>query len=69
MLFRKNITRSCSYCKHGTSIGEEQVLCVKRGVVSTYDSCKKFRYNPLKRIPPKMKTINFEKFDETDFSL
>ncbi len=69
MLFRKKITRSCSYCQYGTSICEQQVLCVKRGVVSIYDSCRKFRYNPLKRIPPKVKALDFQKFDETDFSL
>ena len=69
MLFRKKITRSCSYCQHGASVGEEQILCVKRGIVSTNDSCRKFRYNPFKRIPPRVKALNFQKFDETDFSL
>ena len=69
MLFRKKITRSCSYCQHGTAMGEDQILCTKRGIVSTYYSCGKFCYNPCKRIPPKMKALNFEKYDNTDFSL
>lgn len=69
MLFRKKITRSCSYCQHGTCIGDDQIICIRRGIVSTYYSCGKFRYNPYKRIPPKMKTLDFEKYKETDFSL
>lgn len=69
MLFRKKITRSCSYCLRGTPMGDEQILCSKRGVVSAYFSCRKFRYHPCKRIPPKMKALDFDKYGETDFSL
>jgi len=50
-------------------MGEEQVLCTKCGVVSVYYSCHKFRYDPFKRIPPKMKAFDVDKYKETDFSL
>lgn len=69
MLFRKKITRSCSYCQHGAAMGEDQILCTKRGIVSIFYSCGKFRYNPCKRIPHKMKTLDFHKYEDTDFSL
>ncbi len=69
MLFRKNIARSCSYCQHGTSMGDDQILCIKRGVVSAYHSCRKFRYAPCKRQPKKMKALDFEKYRDADFSL
>lgn len=69
MLFRKKMTRSCSYCLHGTAMDNDQILCVKRGVVSAYYSCRKFRYNPCKRIPPKMKALDWQKYQDTDFSL
>lgn len=69
MLFRKRIKRDCSYCKHGTPIGDDQVLCVKQGAVSIYYSCRKFRYDPCKRIPPKMKALDFQKYENVDFSL
>lgn len=69
MLFRKKIIRSCSYCQHGTPMDEEQILCSKRGVVSANYSCRKFRYNPCKRIPPKMKALDLEKYQDADFSL
>jgi len=69
MLFRKKISRSCTYCQHGTAISEEQILCTKQGVVSIDYSCRKFRYNPCKRIPTKMKALDFDKYKDTDFSL
>ena len=69
MLFRKKITRSCSYCQYGTSFGSDQILCAKRGVVSVLNSCRKFRYNPCKRIPSKVKALDLEKYQDVDFSL
>ena len=69
MLFRKKITRSCSYCQRGTALGCDQILCTKYGVVSAYYSCRKFIYNPCKRIPPKMKALDLQKYNDTDFSL
>lgn len=69
MLFRKKITRSCGYCQYGTEFGSDQILCAKKGVVSVFGSCRKFRYQPCKRIPPKMKALDLAKYKETDFSL
>lgn len=69
MLFRKKMYRSCTYCNHGTAMGEDQILCAKRGVVSAYYSCRKFRYDPCKRVPPKMKPLDFQKYKDSDFTL
>ena len=69
MLFRKRIPRSCSYCAHGTKLDSEQFLCVKRGVVSADKACRKFTYDPCKRVPPKFKALNFSKYNEEDFVL
>ena len=69
MLFRKKIERSCSYCQHGTSMDDDKILCAKNGVVSADCSCRKFEYNPCKRIPPKMKALDTKKYEEIDFSL
>lgn len=69
MLFRKKIQRSCSYCLHGTKIDEEQVLCIKKGMVSICGKCRKFEYDPCKRMPVKQKALDFSKYDEEDFSL
>lgn len=69
MLFRKKIERSCLYCAHGTAIDDSQVLCIKRGVVSGEKPCRKFKYDPCKRIPPKAQAVDFEKYDDEDYSL
>lgn len=69
MLFRKKITRSCSYCKRGTPMGDDQILCAKHGVVSVDNSCRGFRYDPCKRIPKKAKALDFNKYQDVDFSL
>lgn len=70
MLFRKKITRSCLYCAHGAKIGDgDQVVCVKKGVVDADGGCHRFRYDPLKRTPPRRKAIDFSRYNEEDYSL
>ncbi len=69
MLFRKRIEKACSYCQYSTALNEEQMLCIKRGVVMTNGKCRKFAYDPIKRIPPKPKALDFEKYAEEDYSL
>ncbi len=69
MLFRKRIEKSCTYCRFGTMLEDGLVLCTKRGVVSSYRKCRKFRYDPIKRIPVKPKALDFGKYNSKDFSL
>lgn len=69
MLFRKKMEKSCTYCRFGTMLEEDTVLCIKRGVVSISRKCRKFEYDPIKRIPSKPKALDFEKYDTEDFSL
>mgnify|MGYP003318772809 FL=1 len=69
MLFRKKIAKACSYCMYGTQIDAEQVLCIKKGVVPPDGKCRKFCYDPCKRIPLKAKALDFEKYNEEDYSL
>ena len=69
MLFRKKIQRSCAYCANSTFMDEEQYLCIKKGVVEDTGKCRKFKYDPCKRIPAKPKALDFSKYEEMDFSL
>ncbi len=69
MLFRKKIQRSCAYCQFGTKMGEDQILCAKKGIKTTDDQCRRFRYDPTKRLPMKAKALDFSKYDGEDFSL
>lgn len=69
MLFKKRIERSCSYCAYCTKLNDEQALCIKRGVVSLLGKCRKFVYDPCKRIPTKPKAVDFQKYDKEDYTL
>mgnify|MGYP003299301071 CR=1 FL=1 len=69
MLFSKKIPRSCRYCSHGTQATDEQIICNKHGVVSVHYACRKFEYDPCKRIPVKAKALNLKKYDDEDFSI
>ena len=69
MLFRKTIERSCSYCLHCTKLNEEQILCSKRGIMPIDGMCRRFTYDPCKRIPCKAKALDFSKYDQEDYSL
>lgn len=69
MLFRKKLPRSCSYCEFATKLDEDQVLCSKRGIMGVYNACRKFKYDPCKRIPPRAKAPDFSKYTEDDFKL
>lgn len=69
MLFRKKHPRVCDYCKHGTKLEDGLILCIKKGVRTTDDGCRRFIYDPCKRIPPKPKAPDFNKYNEDDFTL
>ena len=69
MLFRKKMEGSCAYCAHGVKVNEEQVLCAKKGLRSIGEKCRRFRYDPTKRIPPRPKALDFQKYSKEDFSL
>ena len=69
MLFRKKIPKSCSYCIYSTKLDDEHALCIKRNVVSLDSKCRKFRYDPCKRVPPKPKALDFVKYKDEDFLL
>lgn len=69
MLFRKKIERACAYCLHSTKIDEESILCAKCGIRSAESKCRRFCYDPTKRVPSKVKPVDFSKYDSHDFSL
>ena len=69
MLFRKKIGRSCSYCRNGVIFDKDQILCTKYGIVSALYSCRKFKYDPCKRVPAKAKAPDFDQYKDEDFKL
>lgn len=55
-MFRKDITHACSLCQFAKCIDSTEFLCSRYGVVGANYKCRKFKYDPTKRIPsPKLK--------------
>lgn len=69
MLFRRKMPRSCTTCQYSTSLSEHQLLCSKSGVVTDSYACRKYKYDPCKRIPPTLKAPDFQKYKDDDFTL
>lgn len=69
MLFRKDIEPSCLYCVHGRTLSETEVACEKKGIVEPRGGCRRFRYDPLKRTPPRPAVLDTSRLTKEDFSL
>ena len=69
MLFRRDIEPRCEYCRHGTALGSEEIGCVKRGIMSYYERCPKFRYDPIRREPERREKVDSGHFTPEDFEL
>ncbi|MBQ2676261.1 MAG: hypothetical protein IJN31_08535 [Peptococcaceae bacterium] len=67
-LYGNNINPACGYCAHGV-LAEDRVsvLCRKKGIVSCDYKCRRFKYDPLKRIPKIAPELM--QFDAEDFAL
>ena len=47
-----DIVKCCSLCEFAQETIGEEMICYKHGPVSADHCCRKFRYDPFKRIPP-----------------
>ena len=46
--------KTCRNCKNGRLSPEgDSVLCVKKGIVDADGKCRRYSYDPLKRVPRK----------------
>lgn len=66
-LFGNNIKPSCKYCEMTLSVKGEVITCEKFGEVRAYDACKKFVYDPLKRMPKKELSLAKSAVNDIDF--
>ena len=70
MLFRKDIEPNCRYCAYGCSITETECVCERKGIVESPNlGCRRFRYDPLKRTPPRPAALEEGDLREEDFRL
>ena len=68
-LFQKKIDPRCAYCQRGQQINEREVACVKKGIVKAEDHCRAFKYDPMKRVPPRPVSLDMGRLKEEDFTL
>ena len=69
MLFTKKIDPKCDYCQRGKAIEPGIILCKKRGVTQPGNACPSFRYDPLKRVPPRPRLPDLSRLKDEDFIL
>jgi len=66
--FNKKLQKSCMWCAFGRkSEFNDEVFCRKHGVTTRADTCRHYKYDPLKRVPQKIKPAG--DFSADDFSL
>ena len=68
-LFQKKIEPRCAYCANGRLMGEDRIVCPKKGVMDAASHCRKFVYDPLRRIPPRPMTAPCAVPQDEDFTL
>jgi len=68
-LFQTSIEPRCAYCAHGRELDQDQIICPKKGVMSAGSKCRSFRYDPLKRVPPRPAKLSGSGIKDEDFSL
>ena len=67
-VFSKELQHRCEYCVHGiASDFSDEILCLKKGITHASDSCRKYKYDPLKRQPKRQIVEN--SFSAKDFSI
>ncbi len=67
-LYGNTITPVCALCIHGRRSADGRViLCVHKGVADPGDRCRKFSYDPLRRVPFRQPVL--DAFTAQDFTL
>lgn len=67
-VFNKKLPQRCEYCLYGNrSQYANEVICKKRGITDVADSCRHYKYDPLKRVPKDNSVQNT--FSAEDFSI
>lgn len=62
---KNDIEKVCAYCEHASPLKDKDyMLCSVRGVVSASFSCRKFLYDPLKRIPARTQAPKLSEDEE-----
>ena len=70
MIYRECENPKCFFCAYSASLAATtDMICSKAGIVCEDGLCKKFRYDPQKRIPKRAPKLNTGKYNPKDFIL
>ena len=69
MLYRQKVEPCCAFCAHARPISSEAAVCLKRGIVALAGCCRKFSYDPLKRVPDAPRALVKKEHDPGEFEL
>ena len=69
MLYREDIEGCCEYCRYSRPMGDGEAVCERRGIVSVSGCCRRFRYDPLRRIPERPAVVASRTYTEEEFAL
>ena len=53
LLYRGGYPARCATCAHAARLSEHDMLCRRYGAVHEEYKCRRYIYDPLKRIPPR----------------
>lgn len=67
-LFNKEVLPACKHCLHSTDLAfTDDMICKYKGITESDNSCRKYKYDPLKREPS---SARIEKnYKKSDFEL
>ncbi len=55
LIDKKKYSKTCANCLYGRAPKDRTViLCEKKGIVENGDTCRHYKYDPLKRVPNKI---------------
>lgn len=67
-LFSKKAYPACKNCRYGRkAMDGDKILCTRKGIVEPDFSCRKYCYDPLKRVPKRRPAL--PAFTAEDFKL
>ncbi len=67
-LYGNTVQPSCEHCVYGRkSFDGNAVLCEQKGVMPLYHHCRRYRYDPLKRVPYRQPAL--ATYTEEDFQI
>ena len=67
-MFKNKIEKNCAYCTYGYMLSNGmECLCDKYGIVTSVSDCRKFKYDPLKRVPDR--TPALPDYENSEFGI